>query len=583
VTLLLLFANPVGASASPISATGATAPRRPGGSAQIFQAPRTTGPYVVTQYSSFQGDGGNDGLAITTDARPQPGDQLLLTFCNASSIVAPTPPAGWYEIPVTDTDFTGPFQARHYLLANPAASTTYTWTGVISTRRTMIGLLIRGGVLESGEAHATSSVSAHVTPTLQAAGPDRLAIAACCLRGFPTDAWIENQTGNWDERLQVVGGDATTNAQVSMQNKPVPAGAVSDTFAVTTPEDVIIGLFLFGPGIPSRAPTVITAPPGPRPAGTATATGSRTDPTVAAQDFPPHTITTLATARPPVGSAQVLAPHTDITPDAPSPAPVLSTGRPAAIPPGVVVVAGPRTDPPVAGQPTPAVALSTGRGPQPLGSTLTVGSRTDPSNDPAQVGALVSTGRPPATPGSATVLASHADPITDPPTPAVTASIGRPPAYPGTVLLAGSRTDPVADPQPRPLVVGGTIRPPSGASLLLRTAVDPQPDSTPRLLVVPAGWRSRSGASSTTVQPGQPPVAGPGTPPAQLVVPAFVPRRIGSTNLAHVMHSCSIPRPTSGITSRPSTGITAYNPATTARPSTGTTARPNTGTTVDPC
>lgn len=583
------------------------------GSVVLPRTPRTTGPYVAAQYSSFQGDGGNDGSAVTTGAT-QPGDQLFVTVADSQSNTAPTPPAGWTEVSVSDTDQGTNFENHFYLLNNPAASTTYTWT-VVGGRRTITGLLIRGGVYENGDTLETATSTSHLSPTVVSQGPDRLAVAMLVNRSFPTCTWTENQAGSWDERVQTVGGDGVTNMQVSAQNKPVGPGNVSDTFLCANSEPAIIGLFLFGAGPGGRGIPVVPAQPLPKLAGTATILASRADPAAAAQDFPPRTIVLLATTRTPAGAAlvlprfdvedvtpprqttvtavrppqpaggaQVLAPHTDITPDTPCPAPVLSAGRPAGLLPGAVVVAGPRTDPATAQQDTgPRLIASSGVARPGVGTSAIPVTHTDPFNDPAQVGALVTTGRPPASSGSATVLASHADPITDPPTPSVAASTGRPPAYPGTVLLVGSHTDPFADPQPRPLIVGAAVRPPSGASLLLRSSAVPQPDSTPRLLVVAAGLRIRSGASSTTVQPGQPPVAGSGTSPVQLVVPAFVPRRVGSTNLAHVMHSCSVPRPSTGITTRPSSGATAYNLAVTARPSTGTTARPNTGTTVDPC
>lgn len=598
-------------------------PTRPG-SALVYRTPPITGPYVAAQYSSFQGDGGNDGSAITTDSQPQPGDQLLVAVCDSQSATAPTPPAGWAEIPVSDTDQGTQFETHYFLLANPAASTTYTWT-VVGGRRTITGILVRGGVFEGGDTLETATSTSHVSPSVTSAGTDRLAVAVLTNRSFPLCAWTENQAGSWDERVQTVGGDGVTNMQVSVQNRPVGAGTVSDTFLCANAEPAIIGLFLFGAGPATRGAAIVAAQPLPKLSGTATLTGSRADPTGTAQDFPPRVVVTLGTTRQPsgtvlilpafdsedvapprqttvtavrplpaAGSAQILAPHTDPTPDTPCPEPVLSAGRPTAILAGAVLLTGSRTDPLAAGTNScPQPTITAGRPPAPAGSAVLAGPRTDPTADTPTPEPFIVAGRPGPQPGSTALLAPRTDATPAAPVPQALVTAGRPALQPaGAVVLAAPRTDPTSaapdTPVPQPAVAAGrAAAQPAGGVVLVYVRTDPTPATLPPEAVVsPTTFRAPTAAASSTVLRSTftAPIVPGDTIRQPLVVTAG--RRLiaaGISLFGRLTHSCTTPRPTTGTTSPPNAGITAYNLATTARPSTGTTARPNTGVTQDPC
>lgn len=509
-------------------------PTRPG-SAVVYRTPPITGPYVAAQYSSFQGDGGNDGSAVTTDGKPLPGDQLLVAVTDSQSATPPTAPAGWAEIPVSDTDQGSAFETHYYLLANPAASTTYTWT-VVGGRRTITGILVRGGVYEVGDTLETATSTSHTSPTVTSIGTDRLAVAVLVNRSFPTCTWTENQAGSWDERVQTVGGDGVTNMQVSVQNRPVGPGAISDTFLCANGEPAIIGLFLFGAGPATRGAAVVAAGPLPKLAGTATVTGTRTDPSATQPDFPPRLILTLGTIRQPsgtafvlpsfdpedvapprqttvtavrpllpAGSALVVAPHTDITPDTPCPEPVLSTGRPY----------------PVAG------------------SAIATGSRTDPTQDTPTPQPTIAAGRPgPALPGGVSLTEPRTDPTgaatNSYPVPVI--STGRPPALAGASVLAGPRTDPTPDtPCPQPTVAAGRPGPVSASVALLAPRTDPTPATAVPQPTITAGRPIPQAAGSTALTAGRADPTSPDSPcPTAVITFRAVPSTPGSTVLTYL-------------------------------------------------
>ena len=218
----------------------------------VYQGP------VVGSYSSVQGDGGNDGSAITTDLLPMAGDLLVVCVTDSQSATPPTPPSGWTQITIPDTDQSTNFENYIYVNTSPAVSTTYTWT-LTGGRRTIIGALLRGvdptfDVVSSLE---TVTATTHLSPTLTTTGVSRKLLAFLVLRSFPTCAWTPFTANGWREVVQRVGADGVTNMQVSLQVKDVPvAGAYSDTFTCAASEPAIIVLLAAQPIIPTTPITL---------------------------------------------------------------------------------------------------------------------------------------------------------------------------------------------------------------------------------------------------------------------------------------------------------------------------------------
>lgn len=199
--------------------------------------------YIAEYFSSVQSDGLGNGSAITT-ARTYAGDRLIVAVTDSQSTTPPTKPGGWNDITLPDNSSGTNFEVFLYELINPAAQTTYTWT-VTGGRRTIIGALVRGAstttLLDEADSLETASSTSHASPSVVTLGPNRAILAFNVLRGFPTSAW--SQASGWLEYVQRVGGDATTNMQVSLQARTAPtATTYSDTFTCATSEPAIIVL-----------------------------------------------------------------------------------------------------------------------------------------------------------------------------------------------------------------------------------------------------------------------------------------------------------------------------------------------------
>lgn len=209
-----------------------------------------TDVYVAEYFSSFQSDGLGNGSAITT-ARTYTGDRLIVAVTDSQSSTPPTAPGGWSEITLPDTDQGTNFEVHVYQLLNPAALTTYTWT-ITGGRRTIVGALVRGAstttLLDEADSLETATSTTHASPSVVTLGPNRAILAFNVLRGFPTSAW--SQASGWLEYVETVGGDATTNMQVSLQARTAPtATTYSDTFTCAVAEPAIIVLLAVIPAI----------------------------------------------------------------------------------------------------------------------------------------------------------------------------------------------------------------------------------------------------------------------------------------------------------------------------------------------
>jgi hypothetical protein len=213
-----------------------------------------TDVYIAETFSSVQSDGLGNGSAITT-ARTYAGDWLIVAVTDSQSTTPPTKPGGWSDIALPDNVSGTNFEVFLYALLNPAAQTTYTWT-VTGGRRTIEGTLVRGAntttLLDEADSLETVSGTSHASPSVTTLGPNRVIIAVDVLRGFPTSAWA--QASGWLEYLEAVGGDATTNMQVSIQARTAPtAGAYSDTFVCAVAEPAIVVLLAVIPAVGGSA------------------------------------------------------------------------------------------------------------------------------------------------------------------------------------------------------------------------------------------------------------------------------------------------------------------------------------------
>lgn len=204
-----------------------------------------TAASVVATYTSVQGDGGNVGLAVTTDGSPTAGDYLVVGLginANADTI---TPPGGWLEATVSDNVVAvGGGQFRAWYLKNPAASTTYTWTVGTSTRRGIIGALVRGAdgitFVDVKDSLESAFGASHAPPALTTTGADRLIIDFAFHRQFAPDVagWTVPASGlTWTKHADIQGADSNNNIRLAIGSAAAPtAGAVST--AVWTAADV---------------------------------------------------------------------------------------------------------------------------------------------------------------------------------------------------------------------------------------------------------------------------------------------------------------------------------------------------------
>lgn len=194
-------------------------------------------PTFVKAYTSVQGDGGNVGLAVTTDTDPTTDDYLVVCLCVNANADTLTPPAGgWAEATVGDNSIaTGGGQIRAWYLKNPADSTTYTWTVGTSTRRSIIGLLIRGAdgttfVNVKGSLQSVPGAN-HTPPSLTTTADGCLVIDFIGLRQFSPDTadFTPPASGlTWTERADIQGADGNNNIRLAAATAPAPtAGALS--------------------------------------------------------------------------------------------------------------------------------------------------------------------------------------------------------------------------------------------------------------------------------------------------------------------------------------------------------------------
>lgn len=478
-----------------------------------------TDVYVAETFSSTQSDGGGDGKAITT-ARTYTGDYLIVAVTDSQSATPPTAPGGWTEITIPDTDSGTNFEVHVYRLLNPAAQTTYTWT-VVGGRRTIIGALVRGAdtttLLDEADSLETVSGTSHASPSVTTLGTNRAILAFDVLRGFPTSAW--SQASGWLEYIEAVGGDATTNMQVSLQARTAPtAGAYSDTFTCANAEPAIVVLLAVipavgaGGGATAEVGTALTAL---RSAGTATKTAVQT------------------------GTAKV----------------------------GLAAAGSARKTASASGSTTVALT-STGNAARNQTGTSTVGlsGRAAASKSVSRTGttqvALTSTG----TARKTAVVTGRA----------LTALLGTGAevkrALPSGTATTGLRTTGAVTPQGARNQTGTTAL--GGCST--GTARKSTSVSSRSLLAAgTSGLEQKRAAAS-----GQATLALTASRSPADIRSAV--GRCALTLVAR-HHSCTTYRPVGGITTRPSSGITVYSLATTARPSSGVTTRPDTGLTEDPC
>lgn len=215
--------------------------------------------YIAEWFSSVQGDGLGNGSAITT-ARTYAGDRLIVAVTDSQSTTPPTKPGGWNDITLPDNSSGTNFEVFLYELINPAAQTTYTWT-VTGGRRTIMGALVRGAstttLLDEADSLETASSTSHASPSVLTLGPNRAIIAYNVLRGFPNSAW--SQASGWLEYAEAVGGDGTTNMQVSLQARTAPtATTYSDTFTCANAEPAIVVLLAVIPTVGGTGATAET-------------------------------------------------------------------------------------------------------------------------------------------------------------------------------------------------------------------------------------------------------------------------------------------------------------------------------------
>lgn len=205
-------------------------------------------------YSSVQGDGGNVGLAITTDTTPDTGDYLVVCICVNANGDTITAPGGWTEATVSDNSIaTSGGQIRAYYLKDPADSTTYTWTVVSSTRRSIVGVLVRGAdgttFVDVKESNQSAPGANHTPPSLTSTVDNVGVVDFAGLRQFSPDTanWTVPASGlSWTEQKDVQGADSNNNVRLACGTAVAgAAGALSTTVwtqADTNEDSIIIRL-----------------------------------------------------------------------------------------------------------------------------------------------------------------------------------------------------------------------------------------------------------------------------------------------------------------------------------------------------
>lgn len=209
-------------------------------------------------YSSVQGDGGNGGLAITTDTTPVTDDILVVCLLANANGDTFTPPGGWTEAIVGDNSIaTTGGQIRAWYLADPAASTTYTWTVGTSTRRSIVGQLVRGvdnasivdvkGSLQNGPG------ANHTPPSLTSTVANVGVVDFIGLRQFSPDTanfTVPASGLTWTEQKDVQGADSNNNCRLACGTAVAgAAGALSTATwsSADVNEDTIIIRIAFKP------------------------------------------------------------------------------------------------------------------------------------------------------------------------------------------------------------------------------------------------------------------------------------------------------------------------------------------------
>jgi len=209
-------------------------------------------------YSSVQGDGGNNGLAITTDTTPDVDDILVVCMLANANGDTLTPPGGWTEATVGDNSIaTTGGQIRAWYLADPADSTTYTWTVGTSTRRSIVGVLVRGvdnasivdvkGSLQNGPG------ANHTPPSLTTTVDNAGVVDFIGLRQFNPDSanFTAPASGlTWTEQKDVQGADSNNNCRLACGTAVAgAAGALSTATwsSADVNEDTIIIRIAFKP------------------------------------------------------------------------------------------------------------------------------------------------------------------------------------------------------------------------------------------------------------------------------------------------------------------------------------------------
>lgn len=255
-------------------------------------------------YSSVQGDGGNVGLAITTDTTPDTGDYLVVCICVNANGDTITPPGGWTEATVSDNSIasTGG-QIRAYYLKDPADSTTYTWTVSSSTRRSIVGILVRGAdgttFIDVKESNQSGPGANHTPPSLTSTVDGVGVIDFAGLRQFSPDTagWTVPASGlTWTEQKDVQGTDSNNNVRLACGTAVAgAAGALSTTVwtqSDTNEDSIIIRLAVKPASSGTNAP-----------AGNAAATVAANAPTAGVSPSAGNAAATVAANAPTAGVA----------------------------------------------------------------------------------------------------------------------------------------------------------------------------------------------------------------------------------------------------------------------------------------
>lgn len=196
-------------------------------------------------YSSVQGDGGNNGLAITTGTETEADDVLVVGMCVNGNADTITPPGGWTEATVGDNSIaTTGGQIRAWYLVDPADSTTYTWTVGTSTRRSIVGVLCRGvdntTPIDVKGSNQSGPGTNHTPPSLTSTVDNVGVVDIIGLRQFSPDTanWTVPASGlTWTEQKDVQGADSNNNIRLALGTAVAGAAGALST-AVWTQSDV---------------------------------------------------------------------------------------------------------------------------------------------------------------------------------------------------------------------------------------------------------------------------------------------------------------------------------------------------------